>query len=169
MHENRFAQSGVTFIWGEGQFIGPRLLEVTSRGGVRRILRGDVVVLSTGSRAALPEVPGLAAASPMTHVDGLEMDEVPPHLVILGAGFIALEFAQAMRRFGSEVTVVSRGESLLASEDDDVSEAIRGALDKDGVRFLFSSSVHSISGRSGEQVDLMMHTREPLKNSPRRM
>jgi pyruvate/2-oxoglutarate dehydrogenase complex dihydrolipoamide dehydrogenase (E3) component len=160
VHENRFAQSGVTFLWGEGRFVGPRLLELTSREGERRILRGDVVVLSTGSRATLPEIPGLIDVHPMTHVEGLEMDEVPRHLVILGAGFIALEFAQAMRRFGSEVTVLSRRESLLPSEDDDVSEALRKTLENDGVQFLFSSSVQSISGRSGAQVDLEIRSKQ---------
>jgi pyruvate/2-oxoglutarate dehydrogenase complex dihydrolipoamide dehydrogenase (E3) component len=92
----------------------------------------------------------------MTHVEGLELDKVPGRLVILGAGFVALEFAQAMRRFGSEVTVISRRESLLPSEDDDVSQSVLEALERDGVQFLFSSSVLSVSGKSGEQVDLVI-------------
>ena len=160
VHQARFTQSGVSFIWGEGRFIGPRLLQVTTREGGRRLLRGDTVVLSTGSRATIPEVPGLLDAHPMTHVDALEMEEVPKRLVILGAGFIALEFAQAMRRFGSEVTVISRRESLLPSEDDDVSETVRRALESEGIQFLFSSSLQTVSGRSGEGVELVVQTQQ---------
>jgi pyruvate/2-oxoglutarate dehydrogenase complex dihydrolipoamide dehydrogenase (E3) component len=157
VHENRFTQSGVTFIWGEGQFLGPRVLQVTPKDGPARLLRGDVVVLSTGSRAAIPDIPGLLAADPMTHVGALEMDEVPRHLVILGAGFIALEFAQAMRRFGAEVTVISRSASLLPAEDEDVSAVLRETLEKDGVQFLFSSTLQGVSGHSGEALELEVH------------
>ena len=79
-----------------------------NNGGTRRIA-GDRVFLNLGTRAALPDWPGLAAAQPLTHVEALDLDRLPEHLIVLGGGFVSLELAQAMRRFGSRVTVIERG------------------------------------------------------------
>jgi len=119
-HLDRYKASGAQLIMGEARFIAPKTVEVKMKNdGVRR-LAGDQVFLNVGTHAAIPDIPGLRAVNPLTHIQALELDHVPEHLVVLGGGFIGLEMAQAMRRFGSRVTVLERGPQLLTSEDADV-------------------------------------------------
>ena len=119
MHLGRFKDSGAELILGNGVFIGPKTMEVTLRDGGTRTLRGEKVFLNTGTRAAMPEIPGLAESKPMTHIEALELAVVPEHLVILGAGYVGLELAQAIRRFGSRVTLLERGPRLAEREDEE--------------------------------------------------
>jgi DNA-binding CsgD family transcriptional regulator len=85
-------------------------------GGMRR-MSGDKVFINIGSHAAMPSVPGLATAQPLTHIEALDLDYVPSHLRVLGAGYVGLELAQAYRRFGSQVTVIETGEQIMSRED----------------------------------------------------
>ena len=87
------------------------------------MVTGDRVVLDLGSRAVVPDIPGLAAAKPMTHVEALDLDRLPEHVIVLGGGYVGLELAQALRRFGSTVTVIERGRQIAAAEDPDVAGA----------------------------------------------
>jgi pyruvate/2-oxoglutarate dehydrogenase complex dihydrolipoamide dehydrogenase (E3) component len=103
MHLDIFKNSGVELILGSGRFTGPRTLEVTLENGTRRRVRGDKVINSTGTRATLDAIPGLAEAQPLTHVEALELDVIPEHLIVIGGGYVGLELSQAMRRFGSHV------------------------------------------------------------------
>src|ERR1700733_2613063 len=112
MHLGNFKASGAELIMGSGRFVGPKTIEITLPEGGTRILRGNSVVISTGSRAALESIPGLKEADPLTHIEALELDVIPEHLLILGGGYIGLEFAQAIRRFGSRVTVIERNDRL---------------------------------------------------------
>ncbi len=89
-----------------------------------RTLQGDRVFLNLGTHAAIPDIPGLRAAKPLTHVEALELDRLPSHLIVLGGGYVGLEFAQAFVRFGSRVTVLERGPQLLPREDKDVADAL---------------------------------------------
>jgi pyruvate/2-oxoglutarate dehydrogenase complex dihydrolipoamide dehydrogenase (E3) component len=152
VHNKRFAVSHVEFVCGQGVFIGPRMMSVDLQQGGTRLLAADVVIVSTGSRAIIPEIPGLHAAQPMTHVEELELDTLPEHLLVLGGGYVGLEFAQAMTRFGSKVTVVDRSERLLPREDEDVAAALGELLAAEGIRFLLGGTVESVDGRSGEAV-----------------
>ena len=97
---------------------------------------GENVVISTGSRARIDDTPGLRAARPLTHVEALELDRVPEHLIVLGGGYVGLELAQAMRRFGSRVTVVERNGSLIHREDPDVTAAIEELFRDEGIEVL---------------------------------
>ena len=128
MHMENFARSKAEIVMGEGRFIGDRTLKVSLHGGGERILRGDQVFINTGTRAAIANIPGLAEASPLTHIEALELDIVPEHLLILGGGYVGLEFAQAMRRLGSHVTIMERNDRLLHRDDPDVSDAIDSTL-----------------------------------------
>src|SRR5262249_22107285 len=110
--------------------------------------------INVGTRASIPDVPGLAIAGPMTHVEALNMERLPGHLVILGGGYVGLEFAQAMRRFGSRGPIVPHGPHLLKREDPDVSDALRELLTDEGVEVLLHSEVLSVTGRSGTGVAL---------------
>jgi pyruvate/2-oxoglutarate dehydrogenase complex dihydrolipoamide dehydrogenase (E3) component len=152
LHNRRFAASHVEFVHGHGVFVGPRTLSVDLQAGGTRLLAADTVILSTGSRAVVPDIPGLHAAQPMTHVDALELDTVPEHILVLGAGYVGLEFAQAMARFGSKVTVIDRSERLLPREDEDVASALGEMLGAEGIRLLLGRTILSVEGRSGEAV-----------------
>ncbi|HEX4136662.1 MAG TPA: FAD-dependent oxidoreductase [Bryobacteraceae bacterium] len=114
-HLAKYKQTGTDLILGKGRMIGPRTLEVKTRDGTTRRLTADRVILNLGTHATIPDVGGLAAARPMTHVEALELDRVPSHLVIVGGGYVGIEFGQAMKRFGSQVTVVEKGSQLLSS------------------------------------------------------
>jgi pyruvate/2-oxoglutarate dehydrogenase complex dihydrolipoamide dehydrogenase (E3) component len=124
-HKARFAADGLEFILGEGRFVGPRAIEVRlTQGGTRRF-KGERVFLNLGTHAAIPDIPGLTGAAPLTHVEALELDRLPAHLIVLGGGYVGLEMAQAFRRFGSRVTVIERAPQLAPREDSDVAEAVR--------------------------------------------
>ena len=105
-HLQKYKASGAELIMGAGRFTGPKTLEVTLNDGGTRLLSAGTVFLNLGTHAALPNVPGLDAARPLTHVEALELDHLPLHLLIIGGGYSGLEFAQAFRRFGSNVTVI---------------------------------------------------------------
>ena len=102
MYMENYRQTGAEFILGTGRFVAPRTVEVTLADGTTRQLRGTNVIVSTGTRAALDATPGLLEAQPLTHIEALELDEVPEHLLVIGGGYIGVELAQAMRRFGSK-------------------------------------------------------------------
>ena len=154
VHMDNFARSKAEIVMGEGRFIGDRTLKVSLAGGGERILRGDQVFINTGTRAAIGNTPGLAEASPLTHIEALELDVVPEHLLILGGGFVGLEFAQAMRRLGSRVTIVERNDRLLHNEDLDVSEAITQLFQDEGIVTVANTSLGHVEGKSGQGVRL---------------
>src|SRR5262249_22534261 len=114
--------------------------------------------VTVGPRASMPDGPGLALAGPMTHVEALNLERLPGHLVILGGGYVGLEFAQAMRRFGSRVTIIQHGPHLLKREDRDVADALRELLTDEGVEVLLQSEVLSVTGRSGSGVALRVRS-----------
>jgi pyruvate/2-oxoglutarate dehydrogenase complex dihydrolipoamide dehydrogenase (E3) component len=146
VHLDEFRQSGAELIMGTGRFTGPRTVEVTLNDGGRRVLRGTNVVIGTGTHAAVDKTPGLAEALPLTHIEALELDEVPERLLIIGGGYIGLEFAQAMRRFGSNVTVIDHNERLLHREDDDVTDALHQLFDDDGITAVLNARVKRVFG-----------------------
>jgi pyruvate/2-oxoglutarate dehydrogenase complex dihydrolipoamide dehydrogenase (E3) component len=147
-----YRRTGAEFILGSGRFVGPKTIEVALPDGTIRRLRGTNVIVSTGTRAALERTPGLAEAQALTHIEALELDHVPPHLIVMGGGFIGVEFSQAMRRFGSKVTVLDRNDRLLHTEDDDVTEAIGSLFQDDGIDTVLKATVRRVSGRSGDSV-----------------
>jgi pyruvate/2-oxoglutarate dehydrogenase complex dihydrolipoamide dehydrogenase (E3) component len=153
MNLSRYEQTGTELIIGRGRFVAPKTLEVTRDDGVVTTLRGDRVVLSTGSRATVEDVPGLRACSPLTHVEALELDTVPAHLLVLGGGYVGLEFAQAMRRFGSQVTIIERDASLAHHEDADVIEALHELCREEGIEVCTQAALARVDGRSGDAVE----------------
>ena len=154
VHLANFKSSGAELIMGCGRFVGAKTLEVTSAEGQSRLLRGKIIVLSTGSRASVDDTPGLAEANPLTHIEALELDHIPEHLLILGGGYIGLEFAQAMRRFGSRVTLVERNQRLAHREDEDVSQALLELCQGEGIEVLTGARVSRVEGKSGQSVRL---------------
>ena len=154
IHLKLYRDTGADLVMGEARFTEPKTVEVTlNAGGLRRI-RGERVFLSVGTRAMIPDVVGLAAAKPMTHVEVLNLDRVPEHLVVLGGGYVGLEFAQAMRRFGSRVTILQRGKQLLKREDADIAHAVKEVMRDEGVDVLLQTELLEVTGRSGTGVKL---------------
>ena len=153
-HLDLYHRSGAELIMGTGRFIGPRMLEATLSDGTKRLLRGTNVVIGTGTHASLDDTPGLDEVQPLTHVEALELDVVPDHLIVLGGGYVGLEFAQAMRRFGSKVTVVDRNDRLLHREDEDVTDGLRSLFEDEGIVLALNSKVQRVTGTSGRSVRL---------------
>jgi pyruvate/2-oxoglutarate dehydrogenase complex dihydrolipoamide dehydrogenase (E3) component len=153
-HLENYRASGAELIMGTGCFVAPKTLEVRLNDGGMRVLTGDQVFLDVGTHAAIPDVPGLAAAEPLTHIEALELDHLPSHLIVLGGGYVGLELAQAYRRFGSAVTIVEQGPRLMAREDSDVVEEMQRILAEEGIRFLVSAQPLGLRGRSGQEVSL---------------
>ena len=156
LHLANFKASGAELIMGEARFTEPKTVQVTLNAGGTRTLHGERVFLNLGTRATIPNVPGLADAKPMTHVEALNLERLPDHLVILGGGYVGLEFAQAMRRFGSRVTIIQRGPRLLEREDPDVAEALLELMRDEGIDVLLQAEVLKVTGRSGTSVKLQV-------------
>jgi pyruvate/2-oxoglutarate dehydrogenase complex dihydrolipoamide dehydrogenase (E3) component len=154
MHRDNFTRSKVDVVMGEGRFICEKTLKVSLNGGGERILHGDQVFINVGTRAEIPNLPGMAEASPLTHVEALELDVVPEHLLVLGGGYVGLEFAQAMRRLGSRVTIMERNDRLLHREDADVSQAVTQLFQDEGIVTVTNTSLGRVEGKSGQGVRL---------------
>jgi pyruvate/2-oxoglutarate dehydrogenase complex dihydrolipoamide dehydrogenase (E3) component len=154
LHLRNYKESGAELIMGSGRFVAPQTIEAELNGGGTRLLAGDQVFLNLGTHAAIPNVPGLAAAGPLTHIEALELDYAPSHLIVLGGGYVGLELAQAYRRFGSRVSVIETGPRLMPREDPDVADEIQRILGDEGIEFLMSVETVAVHGRSGDRVSL---------------
>jgi pyruvate/2-oxoglutarate dehydrogenase complex dihydrolipoamide dehydrogenase (E3) component len=132
-HLNRFKETGAELIRGEAKFTAPKTVEVRLNGGGTRTITGDRVFLDLGLRASIPDIAGLVAAKPMTHVEALDLERLPERVIVLGGGYVGLELGQALRRFGSRVTVIERGPQIAAAEDPDVAQAILENFTSEGI------------------------------------
>ena len=157
-HLQNYKASGTELIMGSGRFRAPKTLEVTLNDGGKRVLAADKVFLNVGTHAAIPNVPGLDAARPLTHVEALQLDYLPPHLVVIGGGYVGLEMAQAYRRFGSDVTIIEPGHRLMGREDIDVSQEMQRILREEGIEVLLEAELLQVRGQSGERVGLVVRT-----------
>jgi pyruvate/2-oxoglutarate dehydrogenase complex dihydrolipoamide dehydrogenase (E3) component len=162
IHVANFNTSGVELIMGSAKFSGPKTLEVSLSEGGTRVVRGEKIVIGAGTRATIADIPGLPESSPLTHVEALELDYVPKHLVVLGGGYIGLELAQAMRRFGSSVTIVDRNQRLASREDEDVSAGLEQLCNDEGIELVMNAEVSLVEGVSGQSVKL--HVRQSDSN-----
>jgi len=151
-HLDRFRATGAELIRGEGRFVAPRTVEVHLNDGGQRTITGDRVFLDLGSRSIIPDIPGLAAAKPMTHVEALDLDRLPEHVIVLGGGYVGLELAQALRRFGSAVTMIERGRQVATAEDPDVAQAILENFQSEGIEVLLETRLREVDGLSGQKV-----------------
>jgi pyruvate/2-oxoglutarate dehydrogenase complex dihydrolipoamide dehydrogenase (E3) component len=157
-HLENYKASGAELIMGSGRLVAPKTIEVSLNDGGTRVLAGDQIFINVGTHAAIPDIPRLEAAQPLTHIEALELDYLPPHLIVLGGGYVGLEFAQAYRRFGSRVTVIEQGPQLMGREDRDVADEIQRILSGEGIEFLIRSEVIAVDGRSGQDVGLTVRT-----------
>ena len=156
MYMENYRTTGAEFILGTGRFVAPRTVEAVLSDGSTLQLRGTNVIVSTGTRASLEPIPGLAEAQPLTHIEALELGQVPEHLLVIGGGYVGVELSQAMRRFGSKVTVVDRNGRLMSKEDPDVCEALGSLLADEGVDILLNARIKKVSGKSGDSVSVVV-------------
>jgi pyruvate/2-oxoglutarate dehydrogenase complex dihydrolipoamide dehydrogenase (E3) component len=158
MHLDRYKASGAELIMGTGRFVGPKTIEVTLNEGGTRVLTGDRIALNLGTHATIPDIPGLAAAKPMSNVEMLELDRLPAHLIVLGGGYVGLELAQAYRRFGSQVTILEMGQQFASREDRDIADALLEMLRDEGIDVQLGTDVLRVEGSSGKAVRFAVRT-----------
>ena len=140
---------GLDLIRGSATFTGPRSLRVACDGDSEQELTADLIFIDTGTRNATPKIDGLADVPHLDSTSIMELDETPEHLIVLGGGYIGLEFAQMFRRFGSAVTVIQRGSHLLAREDDDIADAMRQILEEDGIDVRLNAEASRVRAANG--------------------
>ena len=162
-HQERYKATGAELIMGNARIVAPLTVEVALNDGGTRTLAVGKLFLNLGTHASVPPVPGLAEAKPLTNIELLELDRVPEHLVVLGGGYVGLEFAQAYRRFGSRVTVIEHGPRLAGREDPDVSEEIRRILAADGINVLLATDAEQVNGTSGVHLDVQVRTKDGVR------
>jgi len=157
IHLDNYRAAGDELIVGDGAFVAPRTVYVRLRDGGERTLTAGRVFVNVGSHATIPDMPGLREARPMTHIEALDLQRRPEHLIVLGGGYVGLELSQALRRLGSRVTLIARGQ-LASNEDADVAQAILQLFRDEGIDVLSGTEVLRIDGLSGGHVRLLLES-----------
>lgn len=159
--EQRIEQADdLDLLQGEARFTGPRTIEVNMDGAAPRVLTADLIFINTGCRPGQPEVQGIERVLTLDSTSIMELDSVPEHLLVLGGGYIGLEFGQMFRRFGSRVTIVQSGPQLLAREDGDVAAEVAKILQEDGVEILLESMALAVEQKEDGAIEMRVHTPE---------
>jgi pyruvate/2-oxoglutarate dehydrogenase complex dihydrolipoamide dehydrogenase (E3) component len=158
--EGRLKQTdGLVLLAGEASFTAPKSLDVRLNTGDQVALTADLIFINTGARPVRPSLPGLDDVPALNSTTIMELESVPQHLLVLGGGYIGLEFSQMFRRFGSRVTLVQRSGQLLGREDRDVAEAVTAILREDGVVVLLDTLALRVR-RNDHEVELNIKTGE---------
>jgi len=159
--------ANLDLIFGEATFTGPKTISVRMKDGAQRTLFADRIFINAGARPSIPKLEGLNDVPFLDSTSIMELDAVPEHLLVLGGGYIGLEFGQLFRRLGSQVTIVQSGAQLLAGEDADVAEEVTSILRQEGLDVLLNTRAQRVA-RSGARIQLTSKGREegrPLKGS----
>ncbi|MBW4428919.1 MAG: mercuric reductase [Nostoc desertorum CM1-VF14] len=146
---------GDDLIIGTARFVAPKTIEVATNEGTTRLVTAERLFINTGTRPLIPSVPGLKEAGFLTSESIMELEELPEHLIVLGSGYIGLEFAQMFRRFGSRVTVIGQSKQILSQHDPDIAIAVQTLLERDGIEFLLKAKVLRID-RSNNATKLLI-------------
>ncbi|MBD2520066.1 mercuric reductase [Nostoc sp. FACHB-973] len=143
---------GHELIIGTARFVAPKTIAVTTTEGNNRLLTAERLFINTGTRPLIPSVPGLTEAGFLTSESIMELEYLPEHLIVLGSGYIGLEFAQMFRRFGSAVTVIGQSEQILSQQDPDIAIAVQTLLEQDGIEFLLKAKVLRVDRTGNETI-----------------
>src|SRR3989441_4388340 len=150
---------GVDLLMGEAAFTGPKTLEVRLNNGETRQLTASTILINAGARPAGPSMTGIEDVVTLDSTSIMELDEVPEHLLVVGGGYIGLEFGQMFRRFGSQITVIQRGANLLAREDSDVAEEVASIMREDGIEVLLETKPVHVEQSSTGTISLTVQTK----------
>jgi pyruvate/2-oxoglutarate dehydrogenase complex dihydrolipoamide dehydrogenase (E3) component len=156
--ERRITEGGVTVIRGEARFVGPKTLQVNEER-----ITAEWIFINTGARPSRPPLPGLDSVPSLNSTSIMELDELPQHLLVLGGGYVGLEFGQMFRRFGSDVSVVQRGPRLVGREDGDVADAVAGILREDGIQVFLSTAATRVEPDAGGGIRLWIKSDDSEK------
>jgi pyruvate/2-oxoglutarate dehydrogenase complex dihydrolipoamide dehydrogenase (E3) component len=140
-------------IFAEASFTGPHIISIAREGSIPRTLAAERIFINVGTRASLPKMEGLESVPTLDNVSVMELDSVPDHLLVLGGGYIGLEFGQLFRRFGSKVTIIHSRDQLLTHEDDDVAQEVANILRQDGIDVVLSAKARRAS-KVGKTIQL---------------
>ena len=151
---------GVDLIKGEASFVGPSEIEVKGNDGTTQHLTATRFFINTGARPSVPKLDGLDNIDYLTSTSIMELDAVPAHLLVLGGGYIGLEFGQMFRRFGSQVTIVQRGAQLLNREDADIAEEVTKILREDGIEVLLKTEAVKVEQIEPGKISLTVKSSE---------
>ena len=149
---------GLELLRGEARFTGPHSIEVTGPAGESRTLEADRIFINTGTRAVIPAALDAARVTALDSASIMELDQLPDHLLVIGGGYIGLEFGQMFRRFGSRVTIIQRSEQLLPREDPDVADEVASILNEDGVQVLLGTEATGATQKPDGQIELTLRT-----------
>ncbi|HEY0531847.1 MAG TPA: mercuric reductase [Actinoplanes sp.] len=162
-YAGRLAQDGLDLIEGEARFVSPRTVEIALNAGGARQLTAPVIVVDAGARPKPLAVDGADEVPVLYSTSIMELDELPEHLIILGGGYIGLEFGQMFRRFGSRVTIVQSAARLLTMEDDDVVDEVATILRDEGITVLTSATPAAVEQLDDGRVRLTVHTEDGVR------
>ncbi|MEH2251322.1 mercuric reductase [Nostoc sp.] len=137
---------------GTARFVAPKTIEVTTAEGNTRVLTAERLFVNTGTRPLIPSLPGLTEAGFLTSESIMELEHLPEHLIVLGSGYIGLEFAQMFRGFGSGITVIGKSEQILSQQDPDIAIAVQTLLEQDGIEFLLKAKVLRVDRTGNETI-----------------
>jgi len=151
--------TNVTLIFGEAGFTGTKTVEVKLNSGGVRQLTADKIFINTGGRPEKPAIEGLERVPYLDSTSIMELETLPEHLIVLGGGYIGLEFGQMFRRFGSQVTIVQRGKQLLAREDDDVAEEVAKIMREDGINIMLETAALGVEKSAEGKINLTVRTK----------
>ena len=146
------------FMMGEAKFTGPKTVEVHLNNGETRSLTANTIFINAGARPSAPTIPGIVSVPVLDSTSIMELDTVPQHLLVVGGGYIGLEFGQMFRRFGSKVTIIQRGTHLLAREDNDVADEVAKIMREDGIEVLLQTSPLRVEQLSDGAIQLTLKT-----------
>ena len=150
-------------IIGTGKFVGQREIEVTTENGATRLLTADRIYINTGSRTTVPQIPGLPDVPYLTSTSAMELGVLPANLVIIGGGYIALEFAQIFRRLGSDVTVLLRGRRFLPNEDEDIAEAVKQIMEDEGISFRANAKIQRVEKNGAGEIAVTLESDDQIQ------
>jgi pyruvate/2-oxoglutarate dehydrogenase complex dihydrolipoamide dehydrogenase (E3) component len=152
-------QENLDLYMGKAKFVGKKAIEITLNGsGEKKIIDGETILINAGCRPAPLRIPGADQIDVLNSTTVMELDSVPSHLVVIGGGYVGIEFAQMFRRFGSAVTVVQRSGQLLGREDPDIAEAVKAILIEDGLEILLNTNPISVSKSDSGAISLKVST-----------
>jgi pyruvate/2-oxoglutarate dehydrogenase complex dihydrolipoamide dehydrogenase (E3) component len=156
--EKRIEESDVSLIYGHAAFLGPKTVEVILNEGGTRQLTAETIIINSGSRPRIPVIDGLNEIPFLNSSSIMEIETIPNHLLILGGGYVAVEFGQMFRRFGSRVTIIQHSSQLIGREDGDVAQALLEVLQEDGIDVLLNTDPIAVSCGSSAEISLQVNT-----------